>query len=88
MATGKNTVLVIKPHPSEKRYRVLEELKEWGIANAIVTDNNQLELVELLNVCSVVLQTWSMTVFEAIMMNRPVISVNPFKKTMVFPPHY
>ncbi|MEK7622419.1 MAG: hypothetical protein AAB430_00980 [Patescibacteria group bacterium] len=84
VAAGKNTVLVIKPHPSEKRYRVLEELKEWGIANAIVTDNNQLELVELLNVCSVVLQTWSMTVFEAIMMNRPVISVNPFKKDYGF----
>lgn len=76
----KKTVLVIKPHPAEKRYRVVEEVKSWGMTKAIVADNNQLELVELLHSCSVVLQTWSMTIFEAIMMNRPVISINPFKK--------
>ncbi len=74
------TILVIKPHPTEKRYRVLEELKEWKINNAIVSDNNQLELVDLLYASSVVLQTWSMTIFEAIMMNRPVIVINPFNK--------
>jgi len=75
-----DTVLIIKPHPTEKRYRVLEELKEWGIDNAIVSDNNKLELVDLLFASSVVLQTWSMTIFEAIMMNRSVIAINPFNK--------
>lgn len=84
VANCKKTVLVIKPHPSEKRHRILEELKQWGIDNAIVTDNNQLELVDLLHACSLVLQTWSMTIFEAIMMNRPVISINPFKKDYGF----
>ncbi len=78
-----NAVLVIKPHPTEKRYRVIDELKAWGI-KAIVSDNNQLELFELLNTCSVVLQTWSMTIFEAIMMSRPVISINPQKKDYHF----
>lgn len=78
-----NTVLVVKPHPTEKRYRVVDELRQWGI-KAIVSDNNQLELVDLLNASSVILQTWSMTIFEAIMMNRPVISINPGKKDYNF----
>ena len=80
VANLKNTVLVVKPHPTEKRYRVKEELKQWGITNAVISDNNKLELIDLLNASSVILQTWSMTVFEAIMMNRPVISINPEKK--------
>lgn len=76
----KNTILVIKPHPTEKRYRILEELKEWSIDNVVVAKNNQLELIDLLSACSVVLQTWSMTIFEAIIMNRPVIVINPENK--------
>jgi len=84
VANNPDTVLVIKPHPSEKRYKVLEDLKKWGITNTIVTDNNKIELVDLLYVCSVVFQTWSMTIFEATMMNRPVISINPFKKDYGF----
>ena len=75
-----NAVLVIKPHPTEKRYRILEEIKQWRIKDVIVSDNNQLELIDLLNTSSAVLQTWSMTIFEAIMMNRPVIVINPEKK--------
>lgn len=73
-------ILIIKPHPTEKRYRVLEELKDWGLSRVIVTDNNQLDLYELLTASELVLQTWSLTIFEAIMFNRPVIVVNPFKK--------
>lgn len=72
--------LVIKPHPTEKRYRVREELNDWGIKNAVVSDNNQISLLDLLAASNVVLQTWSFTVFEAIMVNRPVIVINPFKK--------
>ena len=40
--------------------------------------------MDLLDACSVVVQTWSMTIFEAVMMDRPVISVNPFKKDYGF----
>ncbi|PIP52063.1 hypothetical protein COX09_03705 [Candidatus Beckwithbacteria bacterium CG23_combo_of_CG06-09_8_20_14_all_47_9] len=72
--------LVVKPHPTEKRYRVLEEINEWGIKNVVVADNNQISLLDLIHASSVVLQTWSFTVFEAIMLNRPVIAINPFKK--------
>lgn len=72
--------LVIKPHPTEKRYRVQEELADWGIDNAVVSDNDKISLLDLLHACSVVLQTWSFTIFEAIMINRPVIVINPFSK--------
>ena len=84
VAANPGSILVIKPHPTEKRYRLLEELKQWGINRAVVSDNNQLELVDLLHACSVVVQTWSMTIFEAIMMDRPVISISPFKKDYGF----
>src|SRR3989344_1906260 len=72
--------LVIKPHPTEKRYRVLEELKSWGLDNVIVSDNHQLSLMDLLHASSLVIQTWSFTIFEAIMLSRPVLIINPFKK--------
>lgn len=75
-----NVCLVVKPHPTEKRYRVLDELAEWGIKNVVVANNNEISLLDLLFASDAVLQTWSFTVFEAIMLNRPVISVNPFKK--------
>jgi len=72
--------LVIKPHPTEKRYRVLEELKSWGIDNVVVSDNHQLSLMDLLHTSSLVIQTWSFTIFEAIMLKRPILVINPFKK--------
>ena len=80
VAANPDTILVIKPHPTEKRYRIIEELNQWGIKNVIVSDNNQLELMELLHAANVVVQTWSMTIFEAIMMRRPVIVINPQSK--------
>ncbi len=75
-----NAILVIKPHPTEKKYKLEEELKKWQIDNVLISDNNQLELFNLLSVASVVIQTWSMTGLEAIMINRPVIIVNPSGK--------
>jgi len=73
-------VLIVKPHPTEKRFRVLEELKQWGITNAIVSDNNQLELFDLLKASSVIVTAWSMTGLEAMILNRPVMIVNPYLK--------
>jgi len=79
-----DAVLVIKPHPTEKRYRILAELKAMQLNEAIVANNQKLELVDLLNAAAVVVQTWSMTVFEAVTLNRPVICLNPFKKNYDF----
>lgn len=76
-----NAVLVIKPHPTERRYQLLEELKAWQVNDdVIVTNNSQLELLDLLTVSSVVVQTWSMTGLEAITFNLPLIIVNPLNK--------
>ena len=75
-----DAILVIKPHPTEKKYRLLEELKQWGITNAIVSDNQKVELFDLLKLSSVVVMVWSMTGFEAMMLKRPVIIVNPHRK--------
>lgn len=72
--------LIIKPHPTENKYQLLTRLKQWGITNALVTDNNELELIEILSACRAVLITWSMTGFEAIIMKKPVIVVNPTNK--------
>jgi len=72
-------LLIIKPHPSEDRNQLLQELKEWKISNVIVTDNTKIELFELLHISDVVAITWSMMGLEAIMYNKPVIVVNPLQ---------
>jgi len=74
------TVLVIKPHPTEKKYQLEADLKQWQINDVIIADNSQLELFSLLSVAAAVLQTWSMTGLEAMIFNRPVAIVNPTQK--------
>jgi len=74
------TVLVIKPHPTEKKYQLEADLKQWQINDVIIADNSQLELFSLLSVAAAVLQTWSMTGLEAMIFNRPVVIVNPTQK--------
>lgn len=73
-------LLVVKPHPTEKKYRLMEELRQWGITNAIVSDNQKIELFNLIKLSSIVVMIWSMTGLEAMMLKRPVIIVNPHKK--------
>lgn len=80
VASHPDTILVVKPHPTEKKYRLLEELKQWEITNAIVSDNQKIELFDLLKLSSVVVMVWSMTGLEAMMMKKPVIIVNPHGK--------
>jgi len=76
----KNSILVIKPHPTERKFRLVEELKQWGITNAIISDNKKIELFDLLKLSSTIIMVWSMTGLEAMMLKRPVIIVNPHKK--------
>ena len=76
----KSAILVVKPHPTEKRTSLQEEINRWGIKDVIISNNESIELFDLLRASSVVLITWSMTGFEAIMNNRPVIVVNTTKK--------
>lgn len=75
-----NAVLVAKPHPTEKRYLLVEQLKQWNITNVIVSDNQTVELAEILLSSSIVALAWSMTGLEAIMLDRPVVAINPYSK--------
>jgi len=72
--------LIIKPHPTESKTKLLNQIKEWGITKAIVTDNQELELIKLLSACQILLLTWSMTGFEAMVLGRPVVVINPTNK--------
>jgi len=75
-----NAILVIKPHPTERKFRLEEELKQWKINRAVVSDNKQIELFDLLKLSSAVVMVWSMVGLEAMMLRRPVIIVNPRRK--------
>jgi len=71
-----NVQLIVKPHPTEERQTLMADLKNWGIRNCLVSDNNKIELFELLEVSSLVVIGWSMVGFEAMLMGRPVIVAN------------
>lgn len=75
-----NAVLVAKPHPTEKRHLLVEQLRQWGITNVSVSDNQTVELAEILLASSIVAITWSMTGLEAIMLDRPIVIINPYAK--------
>lgn len=78
--TTPQAVLVVKPHPTEKHSQVKAELKQLGLDKAIIADNQKVSLPALLQAASVVVETWSMTIFEAISANKPVVCVNPLHK--------
>ncbi len=72
----KSATLVIKPHPTEKRETLVQEVKKWGINKALISDNNTTELFDLLKYSNAILITWSMTGLEAIMHKIPVVVIN------------
>lgn len=72
--------LLIKPHPTESSKNIKKQINEWGIKQAIITDNNQLELLELLSVSQATLITWSMSGFESLQLKVPVVVINPSGK--------
>lgn len=75
-----NSQLVIKPHPTETRSKLLNQLQDWGFTNILVTDNQQFELIDLLSACRAVLLTWSMSGFESLILKKPVVIINPTLK--------
>ena len=74
------TVLVVKPHPTENRRQLLAEIQSWGIKAAVVSDNDRVELFDLVEAAAVVILNWSMMGLEVALLNRPVIIVNPAGK--------
>jgi len=71
--------LIIKPHPTESQTNLKNQVKKWGI-KALITDNRQLELIDILSVCQATLLTWSMTGFESLLSQTPVVVINPTQK--------
>ena len=55
---------------------MIKDVRSWGITNAIVTDNQKIELFELLDAVSIAIIAWSMVGFEAMLFKVPVIVAN------------
>ena len=72
--------LIIKPHPTESRQILQQQVKTWGLKKAIVISNQDYELIDLLNISQATLITWSMAGFESLLSKTPVIVINPIQK--------
>lgn len=75
-----NSKLIIKPHPTESRGILANQVKAWKIKNFLITNNQRLELIDILSVSQATLLTWSMTGFESLITKTPVIVINPTNK--------
>lgn len=73
-----NTILVVKPHPNEDQKLLEGQLKKWKV-KAIIVDKYT-NLYHLLSLSEAILFIWSMTGFEAMMLNKPTIAINVFNK--------
>lgn len=70
--------LVIRPHPNEPISDLKAEVGNWGIKNAKIDSNSSLH--ELLFISDLVVMAWSMTGFEAMIFEKPVVTCNFFGK--------
>jgi UDP-N-acetylglucosamine 2-epimerase len=84
VAKYKDLQLVVKPHPTENISNIRQDLRRWGLKNAIISDNNSIELFEILSFSSLVVIAWSMVGFEAMLFGVPVVVVNLSKKDYDF----
>ena len=75
-----NSQLIIKPHPTESRLTLQQQVKAWGLKKAIVVNNQDHELIDLLKISHATLITWSMAGFESLLSKTPVIVINPTQK--------
>ena len=66
--------LIVKPHPAETSELHKSLLLEMGINNAMIVED--IEIYELLNAADCVLTSFSATGLEAMMLDKPVISIN------------
>lgn len=70
--------LIIRPHPNEPIAALKAEFEEWNIKKGKIIENASLH--ELLYICDLVVMSWSMTGFEAMVFEKPVITFNFFEK--------
>ncbi|PIN86283.1 hypothetical protein COV19_05740 [Candidatus Woesearchaeota archaeon CG10_big_fil_rev_8_21_14_0_10_44_13] len=67
--------LVVKLHPAERTDRMYQDLrKETGIKNIVI--GKDIHLYGLLNACELMITVFSTTALEAMMLDRPVITIN------------
>lgn len=65
--------LLIKAHPNENIETLRSQLQEWGIQGKVVEGNLQ----EFIFISEAIAQTFSMSGLEAIVLNKPVLVINP-----------
>jgi len=75
--------LVIKLHPSEDPMWYQELIKEMGADDVIITKN--VDLHELLNACDIMITLYSTTAVEAMILDKPVITINLMNKPDILP---
>lgn len=78
VSKNKDATLVIKTHPNESLEILKSQIKNWGV-RAILTEKYD-NLYDLINLSDAVVFIWSMAGFEALMLDRPTITVNVFGK--------
>lgn len=66
--------LIVKPHPSESTLLYNQMMDMEKLNNAIIVED--IEIYELLNAADCVLTSFSATGLEAMMLDKPVISIN------------
>ncbi len=74
----KDVTLIIKPHPNEDQELLKAQIKKWKL-NCVMVDKYT-NLYDLLGISEAVAFIWSMTGFEAMMLDKPTIAVNVFSK--------
>lgn len=79
-----DTTLLIKPHPSEDEAWHKELLKELGANNAVVVDRHYCT-PKTLFVCDLMITSYSTTAMEAMVLNKPVITIDLEDETENFP---
>ncbi len=77
--------LIIRPHPAcEHTRRYYLQVKAAGVSNVIVS--KCLEINDLINACEIIITVYSLTGFNAIIKDKPLITINlsPFPDNMPY----
>jgi hypothetical protein len=75
-----DVVLVVKPHPAENKKSYADFIEKTKIPNAIVLASDY-NTMKALCVCDLVITMFSTTALEAMMLEKPVITINVEEET-------
>ncbi|MFA5200341.1 MAG: CDP-glycerol glycerophosphotransferase family protein [Candidatus Omnitrophota bacterium] len=80
-----NKCLIIRPHPASEHTRTYySQVKAAGVSNVIVSKS--FEISDLINACEIIITVYSLTGFNAIIKDKPLITINlsPFPDNMPY----